>query len=103
MSGASGCHEQCDHGGVGGGLGRHGGIRRGAARARHQGCGYPGEYPNIVTPAATCPVCPLQVFMFLLWAYSLLLTYRAWYRILYSDGDEGSNMWRSGRHVTRDT
>ena len=38
----------------------------------------------------------LQVFMFLLWAYSLLLTYRAWYRILYSDGDEGSNMWRSG-------
>ena len=43
------------------------------------------------------------VFMFLLWAYSLLLTYRAWYRILYSDGDEGSNMWRSGRHVTRDT
>ena len=47
-------------------------------------------------------MCPLQVFMFLLWAYSLLLTYRAWYRILYSDGDEGSNMWRSGRHVTRD-
>ena len=41
-------------------------------------------------------MCPLQVFMFLLWAYSLLLTYRAWYRILYSDGDEGSNMWRSG-------
>lgn len=34
------------------------------------------------------------VFMFLLWAYSLLLTYRAWYKILYSDGDEGSNMWR---------
>jgi len=34
------------------------------------------------------------VFMFLLWAYSLLLTYKAWYKILYSDGDEGSNMWR---------
>ena len=34
------------------------------------------------------------VFMFLLWAYSLYLTYRAWYKILYSDGEEGSNMWR---------
>ena len=57
---------------------------------------------HLPPPSVTCPVCPLQVFMFLLWAYSLLLTYRAWYRILYSDGDEGSNMWRSGRHVTRD-
>ena len=66
MSGASGCHEQCDHGGVGGGLGRHGGIRRGAARARHQGCGHPGEYINIVTrhlppPSVTCPVSPAGV------------------------------------------
>ena len=34
------------------------------------------------------------VFMFVLWAYSLYLTYRAWYKILYSDGEEGSNMWR---------
>ena len=33
-------------------------------------------------------------FMFLLWGYSLYLTYRAWYKILYSDGDEGTNMWR---------
>ena len=34
------------------------------------------------------------VFMFMLWAYSLYLTYRAWYKLLYSDGEEGSNMWR---------
>ena len=39
------------------------------------------------------------VFMFLLWAYSLYLTYRAWYKILYSDGEEGSNMWRSDNFV----
>ena len=40
------------------------------------------------------------VFMFLLWAYSLYLTYRAWYKILYSDGEEGSNMWRWDVAVT---
>ena len=57
-----------------------------------------GTFRHLLPPVQ----CPLQVFMFLLWAYSLLLTYRAWYRILYSDGDEGSNMWRSGLHVTRD-
>ena len=34
------------------------------------------------------------IFMFLLWAYSLYLTYRAWYKLLYSDGEERSNMWR---------
>ena len=34
------------------------------------------------------------IFMFLLWAYSLYLTYRAWYKLLYSDGEERGNMWR---------
>jgi hypothetical protein len=34
------------------------------------------------------------LFMFLLWGYSLYLTYRAWYKLLYSDGEEGTNMWR---------
>ena len=35
------------------------------------------------------------VFMFLLWGYSLYLTYRAWYKLLYSGGEEsGNNMWR---------
>ena len=34
------------------------------------------------------------LFMFLLWAYSLYLTYRAWYKLLYSDGEERGNMWR---------
>jgi len=33
--------------------------------------------------------------MFLLWGYSLVLTYRAWYKLLYSAGEEsGNNMWR---------
>ena len=40
------------------------------------------------------------IFMFLLWAYSLYLTYRAWYKLLYSDGEEGTNMWRSYTVVT---
>ena len=35
------------------------------------------------------------IFMLLLWAYSLFLTYKAWYKLLYSDsGEERSNMWR---------
>jgi hypothetical protein len=34
------------------------------------------------------------LFMFLLWGYSLYLTYRAWYKLLYYDGEERSNMWR---------
>ena len=34
------------------------------------------------------------LFMFLLWGYSLYLTYRAWYKVLYYDGEERSNMWR---------
>ena len=36
------------------------------------------------------------VFMLVLWAYSLYLTYRAWYKLLYSDTGESerSNMWR---------
>ena len=35
------------------------------------------------------------IFMLLLWAYSLYLTYKAWYKLLYSDsGEERSNMWR---------
>ena len=35
------------------------------------------------------------IFMCLLWGYSLYLTYRAWYKLLYSDtGEEGNNMWR---------
>jgi hypothetical protein len=34
------------------------------------------------------------IFMFLLWGYSLYLTYRAWYKLLYSDGEERTNMWR---------
>ena len=35
------------------------------------------------------------IFMFLLWGYSLYLTYRAWYKLLYFDGgEERSNMWR---------
>ena len=47
------------------------------------------------------------IFMFCLWAYSLFLTYRlrspwktdtlllvrAWYKMLYSDGDERTSMW----------
>lgn len=41
------------------------------------------------------------VFMFVLWAYSLYLTYKAWYKILYSDGEEGSNMWRMLMDVIR--
>ena len=40
--------------------------------------------------------------MFLLWAYSLYLTYRAWYKLLYSDGDERDNkMWRFILDVVR--
>ena len=52
--------------------------------------GYGVPQPSLATKDIV-----IIVFMFLLWGYSLLLTYRAWYRILYSDGDEGSNMWRS--------
>ena len=51
--------------------------------------GYGVPQPSLVTKDIV-----IIVFMFLLWGYSLLLTYRAWYRILYSDGDEGTNMWR---------
>ena len=51
--------------------------------------GYGVPQPSLATKDIV-----IIVFMFLLWGYSLLLTYRAWYRILYSDGDEGSNMWR---------
>ena len=37
----------------------------------------------------------ILVFMFMLWGYSLYLTYRAWYKLLYSGGeDSGTNMWR---------
>ena len=37
----------------------------------------------------------ILVFMFVLWGYSLYLTYRAWYKLLYSGGeDSGTNMWR---------
>ena len=36
------------------------------------------------------------IFMLMFWGYSLYLTYRAWYKLLYSDtGEERSNMWRS--------
>ena len=35
------------------------------------------------------------IFMLLFWAYSLFLTYRAYYKLHYSDnGEEQSNMWR---------
>ena len=35
------------------------------------------------------------IFMLLFWGYSLYLTYKAWYKLLYSDtGEERSNMWR---------
>ena len=52
--------------------------------------GYGVPQPSLATKDIV-----IIVFMFLLWGYSLLLTYRAWYRILYSDGDEDSSMWRS--------
>ena len=52
--------------------------------------GYGVPQPSLATKDIV-----IIVFIVLLWGYSLLLTYRAWYRILYSDGDEGSNMWRS--------
>ena len=51
--------------------------------------GYGVEQPTLATKDII-----IIVFMFLLWGYSLLLTYKAWYKILYSDGEEGSNMWR---------
>ena len=35
------------------------------------------------------------IFMLMFWGYSLYLTYKAWYKLLYSDtGEERSNMWR---------
>ena len=51
--------------------------------------GYGVDQPGLVTKDVV-----IIVFMFLLWTYSLVLTYRAWYKILYSDGEEGTNMWR---------
>ena len=51
--------------------------------------GYGVAQPGLVTKDVV-----IIVFMFLLWTYSLVLTYRAWYKILYSDGEEGTNMWR---------
>ena len=51
--------------------------------------GYGVDQPSLVTKDVV-----IIVFMFLLWTYSLVLTYRAWYKILYSDGEEGTNMWR---------
>ena len=44
--------------------------------------GYGVPQPSLATKDIV-----IIVFMFLLWGYSLLLTYRAWYRILYLDGD----------------
>ena len=54
-----------------------------------QDIGYGVEQPSLVTKDIL-----IIVFMFLLWGYSLILTYRAWYKILYSDGEDGTNMWR---------
>ena len=64
---------------------------------------FPPLYVNMLgvpQPTLATKDILIIIFMFLLWAYSLYLTYRAWYKLLYSDGEEGTNMWRSYTVVT---
>ena len=49
---------------------------------------------GVSQPALATKDIIIITFMFILWGYSLYLTYRAWYKLLYSDGEERSNMWR---------
>ena len=52
------------------------------------------DHLGVAQPQLVTKDILIIVFMFLLWGYSLLLTYRAWYKLLHAGGEEGSNMWR---------
>ena len=56
----------------------------------------PAGMGGVPQPAVSTKEVFIILFMFLFWAYSIHLTYRAWYKLLYSDGDEhrDNNMWR---------
>jgi hypothetical protein len=73
----------------------------------------PAGMRGVEQPAISTKEIVIIVFMFCLWAYSLYLTYRcetflaadatrrAWYKLLYSDGDERTNMWQTILDVVR--
>merc|ERR1719195_2550748 len=61
----------------------------------HQDPVFDADRPGVPQPRLATNDVLILVFMFMLWGYSLYLTYRAWYKLLYSGGeDSGTNMWR---------